>query len=180
VKLNQKQTLLVIVDVQEKLAPLMVDNDQLINNLSKIIQGVQCLDIPIIHTEQYPEGLGHTVGALQKLIGNQSPIEKNSFSCCQVDKFIKAIETQERSQLLLAGIEAHICVYQTALDLIDRGYQVHLLTDCIASRTPANLNLARQRLSVSGVQLTGLEMALFELLGSSQVNGFKTISKLIK
>ncbi len=165
--LNREQVILLIVDVQQKLVPLMAHKETLITNLRKIIKGVQYLDIPIINTEQYPRGLGLTIAELQKEIGSVDPIEKTAFSCCQVKKFRQVIDRYDRSQLLLGGIEAHICVYQTALDLVDQGYQVHLLTDCIASRAAANVSLAIQKLATCGIQLTGVEMALFALLGST-------------
>lgn len=179
-KLNRDQVQLIMVDIQQKLVPLMSNKEDLVANFRKIIGGAQCLKIPIIYTEQYPQGLGYTIDELRQLIKPGEPVEKTEFSCCQAEIFRKVIAGNDRPQLLLGGIEAHICVYQTALDLIDLGYQVHLLTDCIASRVPANVRLAIRKLAACGVQLTGVEMALFELPGSSQAAEFKTISKLIK
>jgi len=179
--LNRNNTALVLIDVQEKLFPIINDNENLLENLKRIIKGVQALNIPIIIAEQYPKGLGFTIPELKEILEIYEPIEKISFSCYGEENFRNKLVSMNRNQLMICGIETHICVYQTCRELDNNGYYVHLLTDCVGSRDPKNKNLAIKKLqNENNIFITGFEMALFELLKSAGNDEFKAISKIVK
>jgi nicotinamidase-related amidase len=178
--LNIDKTALVIIDVQEKLSSVMHEKGKLFENLQKLVKGAQILGIPIVITEQNPNGLGPTVPELAPLLTDIKPVTKFSFSCCGEEPFLREIEKLNRKQILLAGIEAHVCVYQTAIDLIEAGYEVHTVVDCVSSRTPENKNLALDKMKSEGARLTSVEIALFELLRTAKSPRFKELSKIVK
>ena len=174
-------TLLVVIDVQGKLAEIMHDKENLFANLERIIKGVQVLNIPIIWTEQVPEKLGSTLPQFSKLLADSTkPIPKSSFSCCGVAPFTDALKSSGRQQILMAGIETHVCVYQTTLDLLAEGYEVQIVTDAVSSRTPENRHIGLTRMKDAGAILTSTEMALFELLRVAEGPQFKQIAKIVK
>ena len=179
-KLECDKVALLVIDIQSKLLSVVYDSELLVGNIRKMIQGVQVLDIPVVLTEQYPKGIGYTVGEIKEVIEIYSPIEKRSFSCCGDANFNKNLSCLNRKQILVCGIEAHVCVYQTCLDLLDAGYEVHLLTDAISSRKKENCDLAISKLQHIGINLTSVEMALFEILQDSNSDEFKKISRIIK
>jgi len=179
--LSVDNTVLVVIDMQGKLAEIMHDKENLFANLERIIKGVLVLDLPIIWTEQVPEKLGPTLPQFSELLtGSSNPIPKSSFSCCGVASFTDALESSGRKQILMTGIEAHVCVYQTTLDLLANGYEVQIVTDAVSSRTPENRNLALNRVKDAGAILTSTEMALFELLRVAEGPQFKQIAKIVK
>jgi nicotinamidase-related amidase len=179
-ELNVESTALVLIDFQEKLFSVMHDKEKLLRNVVKLVQGVKVLEIPIILTEQYPKGLGPTIPEIKSLIPDIKPVEKVCFNCCDEDLFCTAMDGLKRRQLLIAGIEAHICVYQTALALVQAGYEVQVVGDCVASREPENKVTALSRMVGEGVSLTTMEMALFELLKVAKGDKFKRISNIVK
>lgn len=174
------KTVMVLVDVQGKLAQIMQDKDNLFSSLQIMIQSMQILGVPIIWMEQIPKNLGDTSKEISDCIIDNEPIAKSSFSCCGEPKFMEAFEQSGRTQVLLTGIETHICVFQTAQDLMDKGCQVQVVSDCVSSRTKANKDIGIQRIVQTGGQVTCLEMAVFELLGRAGGDKFKQIIKLIK
>lgn len=179
--LKVEQTILLVVDVQGKLAQLMTQREQLFKNLERMVQGAQILELPIIWTEQVPEKLGPTIPSLAKLLHESTyPIPKASFSCCLTPQFQQALQQIDRCQILMTGIETHICIYQTGIDLLDAGYEVQVVGDAVSSRRADNNELALDRLQQAGARLTSTEMALFELLRIAEGHKFKAISKLIK
>jgi nicotinamidase-related amidase len=178
--LNATNTLLVIVDVQGKLAHLMHNRDSLFKNLKTAIQGAKALELPILLTEQYPEGMGQTIPEIASALDGVMPISKTSFSCCGSEAFMAALDQIGRYQILLAGIEAHVCVQQTALDLMENGYEVQVLADAVSSRDPENRELAFQRMRHAGAAITSTEAALFEILRRADVPGFKQVLSLVK
>jgi nicotinamidase-related amidase len=178
--LNIDKTALVIIDVQEKLSRVMQEKEKLFENLQRLIKGIQILGIPIVVTEQNPNGLGPTVPDIASLLTDIKPITKFSFSCCGEEPFMREIEKLNRKQILLTGIETHICVYQTAIDLIEAGYEVHTMVDCVSSRTIENKNLALDKMKSEGAMLTSVEIALFELLRTAKSPKFKDLSKIVK
>ena len=179
--LTVDNTALVVIDVQGKLAEIMHDKENLFANLERIIKGVQVLDIPIIWTEQVPEKLGPTLPQFSELLtGSSNPISKSSFSCCGVSPFTDALKSLGRQQILISGIETHVCVYQTTLDLLADGYEVQIITDAVSSRTPENRHIALARLKDAGAILTSTEMALFELLRVAEGTEFRQIAKIVK
>jgi len=178
--LNKENTVLVVVDVQTKLLNVMHEKDDLLANLKKLVHGVQVLEVPIIWNEQYPQGLGSTVPELAELMGEETALPKVCFSCYQNPEFVTKLEALGRKQVLLCGIEAHICVYQTALELQANGYEVEVVTDAISSRALSNKEIAITKLDRKGIGLTSTEMALFELLAVAKGDQFKAINRIVK
>jgi nicotinamidase-related amidase len=181
-KLTTENTLLLVVDIQDRLLAAMHNKEQLLKNANTLMTGVAALELPIIVSEQYPKGLGPTDSTLP--LAGCTVLEKSCFSCLDDDAISKALTAANRSNVLLCGIESHVCVYQTAQDLIARGLNVHLVSDVVSSRTPANCQLGIDRIGAlfgsGNVCITGVEMALFELIGTSRHPQFKTISGLIR
>ena len=178
--LTIENSILVVIDIQNSLARVMHEKETLVKNLQKIIKGATILDIPMIVTEQDPEKLGPTIPEISSLLGTLSPIPKSSFSCCGEALFMRELESIKRTQILVAGIESHVCVYQATADLIRMGYDVHIVTDCISSRTTDNRTLGIERMRNEGAKLTSTEMALFELLKIAGGDRFREISRLVK
>jgi nicotinamidase-related amidase len=159
----------------------MYQKDNLFANLEKIIRGAQVLEIPIIWTEQVPEKLGQTTPAIARLlVKSAEPISKASFSCCGIEPFMNELQALQRRQILITGIETHICVYQTAVDLLDMGYEVQIVADAVSSRTAENRQLGLERLKETGAIITSTEMALFELLRIAEGDKFRQITKIVK
>jgi nicotinamidase-related amidase len=175
-----KQTLLLLIDVQGRLAQCVVQPAALETSISKLVRACTILDVPVLVTEQYPKGLGSTIGTLKELLPGNVPVEKLSFSCCGTPEFMKKLRSFNRNDILVAGIEAHVCVYQTAVDLLEFGYNVHLVTDGVSSRTEENRMLGIRCIEKAGASLTSTEMAVFELLRVAEGDRFRAISKIIK
>ncbi len=178
--LKIENTTLLIVDIQGNLAHLMHGKELLFRNVQKLIKGIQVLGIPILWVEQNPQGLGTTIPEIADILSNIQPISKMSFSSCRNDRFVQALKALNRKQVLIAGIEAHVCVYQTAADLVDIGYEVQVVTDAVSSRSVENKEIGLQRMRDSGVSLTSVETALFELLKVAEGEQFKEILKIVK
>ncbi|MBI9021386.1 MAG: hydrolase [Verrucomicrobia bacterium] len=177
--LKRDNTILVFIDVQGRLAERVDRSECLFGNLLRLLQGMNVLGIPVVVTEQLPEKLGPTRDEFQEFISG-SPISKSSFGCCSEPEFLQWLENSGRNQVILCGIETHICVYQTAMELLTAGFEVHVATDAVSSRDPANKALAIRRMENEGVKLTGTEMLLFELLGDAKNPAFKSILQIVK
>jgi len=173
-------TTLLIVDIQGNLAHLMHGKELLFKNVQTLIKGVQIIGIPILWVEQNPQGLGPTIPEIADILKNIQPIIKMSFSCCRNDRFLQALNALNRKQVLIAGIETHICVYQTSAELVDIGYDVQVVTDAVSSRNLANKEIGLQRMRDSGASLTSVETALFELLKVEEGEQFREILKIVK
>lgn len=171
---------LLIVDIQGKLAHLMDKKEVLFKNVQKLIKGIRTLEIPILWVEQNPQGLGPTIPEIAALLPDMQPISKMSFSSCRNERFMQSLSALDRKQILISGIEAHICIYQTAADLVDMGYEVQAVADAVSSRCLENKEIGLQRMRDSGVSLTSVETALFELLKVAQGDQFKKISRIVK
>jgi len=178
--LKRENAALVVIDVQGKLATLMHRKESLFANLIRMIRGAKVLGLPIIWTEQLPDKLGETLPEIQKELGGLKPLIKKTFSCCGDDAFLKVLSGLGRKQLLLTGIETHVCVYQTALDLLASGYEVHLVGDAISSRIESNYQLGIERMKGAGAIMTSVEMSLFELLRVAGGDQFKQIIEIVK
>ena len=178
--LKIENTTLLIIDIQGNLAHLMHGKELLFKNVQKLIKGIQILGIPILWVEQNPQGLGPTIPEIADILSNIQPIRKMSFSSCRNDDFLQALNALNRKQVLIAGIEAHVCVYQTAADIVDIGYEVQVVTDAVSSRNVENKEIGLQRMKDSGVSLTSVETALFELLKVAEGEPFKEILKIVK
>ncbi|MDI6783939.1 MAG: hydrolase [bacterium] len=178
--LKLENTLLIFVDVQGKLAQLMYQKETLFKNLQRIIKGAQILGIPILWVEQNPKGLGATIPEVAQLLINLQPISKLSFSCCGSQHFKRELKALNRNQILIAGIETHICVYQTAVDLLNSGYEIQVITDAVSSRTMENKQIGLEKIRDAGGTLTSVETALFELLKVAEGTKFKEILQIVK
>lgn len=178
---NAEQAALVIIDVQEKLAPAMDQAlfRQLQLNARLLIEGFAALGLPIIATEQYPRGLGHTVAELSGAT-QQHCIEKLAFSCCGDQGFGAVLEKTGARQLVIAGMETHVCVLQTVLDLLDQGYIVHLVRDAVSSRFASDYDNAIALAARAGAVVTTTETVLFQLVGEAGTDAFKAISRLVR
>ena len=171
---------LVIIDVQGKLAQLMHDRDNLFKKIVVLVKAAKILGIPVVWCQQCPDALGATIPQIAELLAGVEPINKASFSCCAHPQFSESLQTLTRKQILLCGIETHVCVYQTASDLLRKGYETSVIADAVSSRTLENKQIALERMRDDGVHLSCVEMALFELLGTAEHPQFKQIAALIK
>jgi nicotinamidase-related amidase len=179
-RILKEHALAMVVDVQEKLFPHIHDFQQLEQNISILVNGFKLLNVPVIVTEQYKKGLGETIPSLARLVKEYPHSEKTSFSCCDDPGIMEEIEISSKRNIILAGIEAHVCLLQTAIDLKERGFRTIVVEDCIASRNPENKRIAITRLVQEGVLITSYESILFELCRYSGTEQFKAISKLVK
>jgi len=179
--LEGEKVVLVVIDVQETFAPAMNANlyAQLLEHTNLLIEGFKALNLPIIATEQYSEGLGHTVPELDRA-AEQYRIEKMAFSCCGEESFLAALKATGAKQVVIVGMETHVCVYQTVLDLLDRGYIVHLVRDAVSSRFQSDYENAISTAARAGAVITTTETALFQLVKGAGTAGFKAISKLVR
>jgi nicotinamidase-related amidase len=178
--LKREETALVMIDFQEKLFPVMQDKEMLLKNALNIIQGARALGIPVLWTEQNPKGMGATLPEIADLLKDTDPISKMSFSCCKNDLFMEKLKALNRRQILIGGIETHICVYQTTADLVKEGYDVEILADVVSSRTRENRQIGLQKTKDKGASATSVETALFELLKTAESEDFRPILKIIK
>ncbi|MFA0439588.1 hydrolase [Vibrio sp. 10N.286.49.C2] len=177
--LDQAKTQLMIIDVQGKLAQIMHQKESLFSNLNSLARAAILMDLPIVWVEQIPNKLGSTIQEIASELPNRKAMAKSSFSAWGESAIRDSIDSNKK-QILLVGIEAHICVYQTAMDLLAQGFEVHLVTDAISSRTAENKALAIQRLAREGATLTSTEMALFELQKVAEGDQFRALLTLIK
>lgn len=178
--LKTENTVLVIIDVQEKLARTMNDLERTVKNMQTFIRGIQVFNIPIILNEQYPQGLGKTIPEIAQLLPEIQPLPKVHFSCCDNEHFVKALKETGRKQVLITGIETHVCVYQTVIDLLNANYEVYVVSDTITSRIPENKTIGLNLMSSKGAVITSSETVLFELLKIAQGDNFKAISRIIR
>ena len=186
----REDAVLVAVDFQEKLMPTMNGRDRLEDSMCRLIKGCRILGVPVLVTQQYTKGVGPTseriAKALTEGLSGSIPetsfthIEKNSFSAMKEPSFVKALSDTGRRTVILTGIEAHICVQQTAIDLVEAGYSVFGALDCMSSRTKENKELGQIRMTQSGIIVTGYESVLFDMLIYSGDATFKQISAIIK
>ena len=175
--LERDRAALIVVDVQEAFRPAVRKFDKVAANVATLVEGAKALGVPIIVTEQYPRGLGSTVPEVaEHLPEGTEPIDKVCFSAAEAEGF----DLGGRAQAIVCGIEAHVCVSQTAHDLMSRGVQVHVVRDAVSSRTEENRDLGLRKMEGSGAVITSVEMALFELLGAAGTPEFKTVQALVK
>jgi nicotinamidase-related amidase len=178
--LDRKRTLLLVVDVQARLAPVIAGHETVIANCARLIEGCRLLGVPLLVSEQYPKGLGPTVDQLRGLLRDDEVLEKISFSCLRDREIKERLAESGRDTLLVCGMEAHVCVTQSVLDALDEGYHVQVAADAVGSRSPENRRVALERLAQEGATVTTTESALFELLKAAGTDEFKQISKLVK
>jgi nicotinamidase-related amidase len=176
--LDSERCALLVVDVQERINGVMAD-DRHLPRIAALIEGAAILGVPVLATEQYPKGLGATVAPLAERLP-APPLEKKTFSCAREDRVQRALERLERDQIVITGIETHVCVLQTALDLVERGFTVHVPHDAVNSRRVDDRQWGLHRMNTAGAVVTTTESALFELLGRCGTDAFKAVSKLVK
>ena len=179
-KLSRSNALLFVLDVQEKIFSVMHEQEKTKRNICRAIEGADVLEIPVIWTEQYPAGLGPTLPDVAAKMNGQQPLQKMSFSCLGDEQIREQLKEHDRNQILVCGIETHVCVYQTVQDLLTDGFEVHVITDCVMSRHEPNHKLGLQKMADMGAQRTSVEMALFELLGLAEGEQFKAVARIIK
>ena len=179
-RLKPSETVLVVVDVQERLARVMERRQQVEAAIGVLIRAAKLHDIPILLTQQYTKGLGPTVQALSSKLEGLEPVEKICFSCCGEEPFTRALDALGRRKVLLTGMEAHICVFQTAIDLMDMGFTVHLPWDAVCSRIDGNRDAAMRSLERAGAIITSSETAAFQILEKAGTPEFKEISSLLR
>ncbi len=177
--LERQETLLLVIDIQERLAPVIEGKDGVIANTKILIEAAKTMDFPLLATEQYPKGLGRTVPVLLDLIGEERILSKNSFTA-YTPEVKAALEAQGRKKILIAGMETHVCVFQTVRDLLADGYQVYLVSDAVSSRTRTNYENGLDLMRSMGAVITNTETAIFDLLKVSGTPEFKAMSALIK
>jgi nicotinamidase-related amidase len=178
--LDIQQCCLTVVDVQGKLAQLMHGREALFKNIQILIQAAKILEIPILWCQQCPDALGPTVPEIAQLLADIEPVNKSAFSCCGDEQFNAGLKELARNQILLCGIETHVCIYQTAVDLLGKDFNVNVIADAVSSRALENKQIALNRLAAEGANITCTEMALFELLQTAEHPKFRQIAKLIK
>ncbi len=178
--LSVDKAILVVVDVQGKLAQLMHEKEALFRNLSRAIRGAQALGLPMLWCEQNPAGLGPTIPEIADLLRNQQPISKMTFSCFGNPQFRQMLELSGRKQILLAGIEAHVCIYLSAADLVNAGYEVEVIADAVSSRLAQNKQIALEKIRALPAGVTCIETVLFECLGKADAPKFKEVLSILK
>ncbi len=178
-RLRKDSVILSVIDIQEKLVNVMEYRDQLITEARRLIQAAVILKIPIVVTEQYPRGLGPTIPQIRELIDGFAPIEKLAFSCCGESAYLEAIRHSGKKQVLLCGIEAHVCVLQTALDLRQEGFEVFVPENGVCSQKKYDWEAALKRMIHAGIVTTSVVSAIFEIMGVAGTDEFKAILKVI-
>jgi len=179
--LDPDHAVIVVVDLQEAFRQPIFEFDKIVARTAMVVQAAKLLNLPVLVTEQYPQKLGATVPEIKSVLPEGVAIvDKTAFSCCGASVFMEQLERLRRRQAVLCGIETHVCMSQTAHDLLARGYQVHVLEDCTSSRTPQNREIGLAKMRRSGALPSSSEMALFELLVDARHENFRAISKLVK
>lgn len=169
-----------IIDLQERLFPHMYNAAVLEENCKKLITGLSLLNIPIVASEQYPKGLGPTINSVKNLVPGFNAVDKLAFSCCRDDKFRKALSDVGKRMIIICGIEAHVCVLQTVIDMVELGYQPVVVEDCVSSRKESDKTTAIKRMIQEKALVTSYESILFELCLQAGTDTFKSISNLVK
>ena len=178
--LSKDRAILMLIDVQGNLARAMHERESLFRQLQILVRGARILELPMIWLEQNPQGLGPTIPELAQLLPDQKPLPKMSFSAMGCPEAVQALRASGRRQVLLAGIEAHVCVYLTAVDLLARGYEVETVADAVSSRSAENKRIGLNKIAALGGGVTCTETVLFEFLGRAEGPAFKAILQLLK
>ncbi len=180
--LTPEESLLLVVDVQERLFAAMdpEHREDVARNIKILATAAKRLGLPLLVSEQYPKGLGHTLPEIKEALGGVAPIEKVAFSCCGAEGFAERLTAAGTRRIILTGIEAHVCVLLTALDLLEAGYTVHVVSDAVCSRSRENWRIALDQLRQAGAIVTSTETVLFQLLGRADTDDFKALQPLVK
>jgi len=180
IRLRRREAGLIVVDIQGKLLPAIFEKERLIQNAVRLLNGAAVLGIPVLATEQYPRGLGATVPEIVSACKDFVAMDKVSFSSCEAAGFLDALNSKSITDVILCGMETHVCVLQTTLDLIEKGYAIFVVADAVSSRSKADHQLGLTRMHDAGAVIVSTEMVLFELLGKAGTPEFKKILELVK
>lgn len=178
--LKPESTALLIIDIQERILPVISNYERVVEYTLKLIKGFKVLELPVYYTEQYPKGLGPTAKAILDELGDIKPFDKMSFSCSGAGDLFEEFRRKNLSQIVVCGVESHVCVQQTVLDLIENGFQVNLAADAVSSRKEIDYQTALQRMRHHSAEVTTTESILFELLNVCGTTQFKEVSKIVK
>jgi len=178
--MNENDTMLTVIDIQEKLTPLMVEREEFLKNTVKLVRGFRALALPVLVTEQTPDKLGPTVAQVADEVHGYPLITKASFGCLGEPAFRRALEESGRRQVVLCGIETHICVFQTARQLLEAGWQVYIAADAVSSRAALNRQVGLDAAARAGATISCVEMILFELLRSAHHPRAREIFRIVK
>jgi len=178
--LKPQTTALLIIDIQERILPVINNYQRVVDGTLKLIKGFKVLGLPIFYTEQYPKGLGPTVQSITEALGDIKPFDKMSFSCSGAVNLFDELRSKNLLQVVVCGIEAHVCVQQTVLDLSENGFQINLAADAVSSRKEIDYSVALERMRHHGIEVSTTESILFELLNICGTSQFKDISKIVK
>ena len=179
-RITKENTTALFIDFQERLFPAMNEKETLLKNAQVLLEGLKVLGIPFVFTQQYTKGLGETLGELSSMVPDFAPIEKTDFSCFGAEAYRHFLQDHQGSQVILCGIEAHVCVLQSAVDLKEAGYAPVVITDCITSRSALSKQGAIDRFRYENIMMATAESLLFELTRSAKAAEFRAISKLVK
>ena len=178
--LEVDKAVLVVVDVQGRLAEVMFERALVFANMARAIRGCKALHMPVLWLEQNPSRLGRTIAPLRHLLEPAEPIAKMAFSAWGEKRFVDSLVASGRRQALLIGIETHVCVYQTAADLLQNGYEAHIVADAVSSRSRANREAGLRSTAAAGAGITTVEMFLFELMRTAEHAAFREVQKLVR
>lgn len=179
-RITKENTVGLVIDIQERLFPAMYEKETLLKNNLILIQGLQELGLPLVFTQQYTKGIGETLSEIKSVIPDFNYIEKRDFSCCDEPVVAEKLKELGAKNIIITGIESHVCVLQTAIDLKESGLNPIVVMDCVSSRSKSNIQLAKERFRFEGVIMTSYESILFEITRSSKAAEFRAVSKLIK
>lgn len=180
-RLRREEAALFVVDVQEKLMPFIFERERVVRHSTLLIEAAKVLGLPIVVTEQYPKGLGVTLPEIQQALGEfYKPIEKMTFSGCGVPSGREAVQATGRKQWLIIGIESHVCVVQTVLDILEMGLETYVAADAVSSRAESNYRIGIERMRDAGAVVTSAEMAIYEMLREAGTEEFRAILKLVR
>ncbi|MEA4854077.1 MAG: isochorismatase family protein [Christensenella sp.] len=179
-RIQADNTAAIGIDFQERLVPVIAGNEKIVEKTAMLLKGLRALGVPLVMMRQYPKGLGDIIPEIKEAAGDFAPMDKLSFSACGEEEIMREIESKGKKNVIVCGVEAHVCVLQTVIDLIAAGMQPVLVCDCIGSRFPSDMEIAVQRAQQEGALLTTAEAILFELTQRAGNETFKTISKLVK
>jgi len=178
--LTRNDTLFVVIDFQEKLMPAMSDREKLEEKTIRLCKGMNVLSVPVIVTQQYTKGIGPTIDSIAEAIGEFDPVDKTTFSCMRNNEFKQQLKAADKKNVVVCGIESHICVQQTVIQLLEEGYNVYVAADCVSSRSPEDKMWSIARMGEAGAVITTYEAILYEILEGSKEEGFKAISAIVK
>lgn len=178
--LTQQNTCILIIDVQEKLMPVMAEKERVVDNINKLQRLSNVFDLPVVLTEQYPKWLGPTLPALKEHLNVYEPITKLHFNCCEVEAFNEWLDLKGLDNIIITGVETHICVFQTCVSILNKGYNVHIPQDAVCSRTSENWRVGLDLMNKAGAFITSTETVIYQVLKKAGTKEFKEILKIVK